>query len=314
LSSLISLYTGNKNRHGTCKVKLYMLYEHINILKGRVRMKLSYSVTLVLLIFLTGCATQGSLDNVRRDVDAVKTRLFTIERDTAGVRTDLKDGIGSVEKSVKADVFSVRKMSADIQATIDSTKGEMQSLNGRLDDMLPAIKKPTEDLKRYREDADRRIFALEDRVLKQQATIDELSKKLGDAMKVKPVETPLTPDAFYMKGLETFKAGDMPSSRELFTKFLEQNPQHDLAANAHYWIGETYYSEKSYESAILAYQEVIKNFPGKEKVAAAMLKQAMTFSEINDTKSAKYVLKKLAEGFPKSVEGKKARELLKEIK
>jgi len=277
-------------------------------------MKVSYSVQFALLIFLTGCATQGSLDTVRKDIDSVKTRLFSVERDMGGMRSDLKDGLGSVEKNVKADVFSVRKMSADIQAAIDSTKGELQSLNGRLDDMSPLIKKPTEDLKRYREDADKRIFALEDRILKQQGTVDELSKKLDELMKVKAGDSQITPDALYMKGLETFKAGDMPSAREQFTKFLEQNPQHDLAANAHYWIGETYYSEKNHESAILAYQEVIKNYPGKEKVAAAMLKQAMTFREINDTKSAKYVLKKLVEGFPKSEEAKKARDLLKVIK
>jgi tol-pal system protein YbgF len=117
-----------------------------------------------------------------------------------------------------------------------------------------------------------------------------------------------------MKGLDTFKTGDMPAAREIFTKFIEQHPQHDLAANAHYWIGETYYSEKSYEPAILAFQEVIKNFPEKDKVPAAMLKQAMAFNAIKDTKSAKYVLKKLGEGFPKSEEALKAKDLLKEIK
>jgi tol-pal system protein YbgF len=106
----------------------------------------------------------------------------------------------------------------------------------------------------------------------------------------------------------------MPAAREIFTKFLDQYPQHDLAANSHYWIGETYYSEKSFEPAILAFQEVIKNFPTKDKVPAAMLKQAMAFNAINDTKSAKYVLKKLGETFPKSDEAIKAKELLKEIK
>ncbi len=277
-------------------------------------MKLSNAVPVILMAFLTGCATQGSLDNVRNDVDAVKTRLFSVERDLGGVRADSKESIGSVEKSVKADVANVRKMSADIQATIDSTKSEMQALNGRVDDMAAAIKKPAEDLARYREDADKRIFAMEDRILKQQAVLDDLSKKLGELTNTKSGELPSTPDALYMKGLATFKSGDMPSAREQFAKFLEQNPQHELAANAHYWIGETHYSEKNYESAILAYQEVIKNYPGKEKVAAAMLKQAMTFREIKDTKSARYVLKKLVEGFPKSDEAKKAKELLKEIK
>lgn len=271
-------------------------------------------VLIALMLSGAGCATQGSLDNVRNDIDSLNTRLFTAERDLTGIRTDLKESIGSVEKSVKSDVANVRKMSADIQATIDSTKGEMQALNGRMDDMAAAVKKPTEGLTRYREDADKRIFALEDRIIKQQVLIDDLSKKLAEFVKVKPADIPSTPDALYMKGLETFKSGDMPSAREQFTKFLEQNPQHDLAANANYWIGETYYGEKNFESAILAYQEVIKNYPGKEKVVAAMLKQAITFREIKDVKSAKYVLKKLVEGFPKSDEAKRAKEILKEIK
>jgi tol-pal system protein YbgF len=277
-------------------------------------MRISHGLPVILMIFLTGCATQGSLDIVRGDIRKVETRMFSMEKDLGGIRADSKESIGSIERSVKTDVSNVRKMSADIQATIDSTKGQIQDLNGRVDDMATAIKKPEEDLKRYSEDADKRIFALEDRVQKQQAVIDDLSKKLGEQMKIKSGDTPSTPDTLYMKGLETFKSGDMPSAREQFTKFLEQNPQHDLAANAHYWIGETHYSEKNYESAILAYQEVIKNYPGKEKVAAAMLKQAMTFRDIKDVKSARYVLKKLTEGFPKSPEAKKGKELLKEIR
>jgi len=185
-------------------------------------------------------------------------------------------------------------------------------MNGKLDDMGLSQKKPAEDLARYREDADKRIIALEDRIIRLQTTLDEFTKKLGELTKAK--EVPQTPDAAYMKGLDTFKSGDMPAAREIFTRFLEQYPQHDLAANAHYWIGETHYSEKSYEPAILAFQEVIKNFPTKDKVPAAMLKQAMAFNAINDTKSAKYVLKKLGETFPKSDEATKAKELLKEIK
>ncbi len=271
-------------------------------------------VLLVLVSSLAGCATQGSLDTVRTDVDAVKTRLFSVEKDLGGLRDESKTGIGAVEKNFKADVAAVRKMSADIQATIDTTKSEMASLNGRVDDLSLAIKKPADELKRYREDADKRIVALEDRILKLQAIVDDLNKKQADSALQKKKEELATPDGLYMKGLETFKAGETVAARELFVKFLEQHPQHDLAANAQYWIGETHYSEKSYEPAILAYQEVIKSYPKKDKVPAAMLKQAMAFRAINDVKSARYVLKKLIENFPKADESKKARDLLKEIK
>jgi tol-pal system protein YbgF len=276
-------------------------------------MKYMNVMALLLLLCLTGCASQSAFDNARSDIDSIKTRLYTIDRDLASVREESKVSVGAIEKGFKSDVAAVRKMSADIQATIDSTKSDMQALNGKLDDTANAVKKPAEELARYREDADRRIIALEDRLLKQQTLIDSLSKKMAELAKAKK-EDVSTPDSLYLKGLDSLKAGDVVAAREQFAKFLEQNPKHELAANAHYWVGETYYSEKNYESAILSYQEVIKNFPGKEKVVAAMLKQAMAFNAIKDSKSAKFVLKKLIEGFPKSEEAKKAKVLLKEIK
>lgn len=269
-------------------------------------------ILLIALAGLTGCATQSSLESTRNDVDAVRTRLNTVERNLGGIRNESREGIGTIEKNVKSDVDAVRKLSADIQATIDSTKTDMQVVNGRVDDLAISIKKPTEDLARYREDADKRIIALEDRIIRLQSTLDDLTKKMSDL--AKPKEAAPTPESVYTKGLEIFKSGDMPAARDVFSKFLEQYPQHDLAANAHYWIGETYYSEKNYEPAILAFQEVIKNYPLKDKVPAAMLKQAMAFQAIGDLKSARYVLKKLEEVFPKSDEAIKAKELLKGIK
>jgi len=276
-------------------------------------MKNRSGITLLsLYLALAGCATQGSLESTRNDIDAVKTRLFSVEKDLGGIRDESKERLVAFEKDLKSELSDIRKIAADTQATIDSNKSEIQALNGRLDDLALGVKKPNEELTRYREDADKRIILLEEWIVKLQAVVDDLVKKGSDALP--PKDEIATPDSVYLKGLEKFKAGDMPAARDIFTKFLEQYPKHDLAANAHYWIGESLYSEKSYEAAIVAFQDVIKNYPQQPKVAAAMLKQAMAFKSIKDAKNARYVLKKLIEGYPKSDEAKKARELLKEIR
>jgi len=273
--------------------------------------KLTFFIVAPLFLLLAGCASQGSLDLVRTDVDGVKTRLFSVEKDLGGTREQSIERFGTIEKSYKTEVAAVRKLSADLQATIDGVRTEMHALGGRLDDLTLSTKKPAEELKLYQDDANKRIIALEDRILKLQKLLDELNKKLGEQPQQKDAVSPA--DSAYMKGLEIFKAGDMPAARDVFTKFMELYPKHDLVANAHYWIGETYYSQKEYEQAILAFQEVIKNFPGKEKVPAAMLKQSLSFKAINDAKSAKFVLKKLIEGFPKSEETKRAKEMIKKL-
>ena len=276
-------------------------------------MKKRFGITLLsLYMALAGCATQGSLDNTRNDIDAIKTRLFSVEKDLGGVRDESKERMDMLEKGVRTEVAAIRKITADIQAADESIRNEIQALNGRVDEMATGVKKPNEDLARYREDADKRIITLEDRIVKLQTAVDELTRKIGLAPQ--PKEVPVTADSVYMKGLETFKAGDMPAARDQFTKFIEQYPKHDLVANARYWIGETLYSEKNYEAAIVAFQDVIKNNPKQPKVPAAMLKQARAFNAIDDAKSAKYVIKKLIGTYPKSDEAKKAREFLREIK
>lgn len=267
--------------------------------------KVLFPVTLLMACMLAGCASTGSVDAVRREADETKTRLFSLEKELATARED--------DKNVRSDFAALRKNDAELQANLDSLKSELQNLTGRIEDQGLAIRRPTEELTRYREDTDRRIVALEDRIVKLQVAVDELNKRLkeGAASASAP---PVTADALYLKGLDTFKSGDLAGARTHLTRFIEQHPDHDLVANARYWIGETYYGEKSYEQAILEFQEVIKQYPKKEKAPAAMLKQALSFKALKDVKSTQYLLRRLTTDYPKSEEAKRARVLLKEIK
>jgi tol-pal system protein YbgF len=179
---------------------------------------------------------------------------------------------------------------------------DLQSLSGKIDDAKQLAKKPSEEIALLKEDTDRRLLALEGKAAGQE-------KAPADA---KPRD--VTAESVYQGGIDAFKSGDMKKARDNFSKFVAQYPKHELAANAHYWIGETYYNEKNLEQAILEYQEVIKNFPGKEKAPAAMLKQGMAFKGLGDGKSAKYIFKKLIENYPKSEEAGKAKKLVKGLK
>ena len=266
-----------------------------------------YCLYLILMSVLAGCASTGSVDAVRRDIDETKTRMYTLEKELSTAREG--------EKTFKADFAALRKTDADLQANLDSFKSDLQAMAGKLDDQGLATKKPIEEFARYREDSDRRIVALEDRIVKLQVALDELNKRMKEAVSGTPAgSASVAADALYLKGLETFKSGDLSTARSQLTQFIEKNPNHELTPNARYWIGETYYGEKNYEQAILEFQEVVKQYPKKEKAPAAMLKQALSFKALNDLKSTKYLLKRLTVDYPKSDEAKKAKALMKQFK
>lgn len=257
---------------------------------------------LVSFLVLAGCASQDDVSNLQRDMEEVKNRIYQMEKDIGSVRVEAKQGTDSKIKSYQSEIENLRKTVADIQASQDTTRVDIQSLSGKIDDVKQLSRKPSDELALLKEDTDRRLLALEGKVAGQE-------KAPADA---KPVD--VTAESVYQGGIDAYKSGDMKKARDIFAKFISQYPKHELAANAHYWIGETYYNEKNLEQAILEYQEVIKKFPGKEKAPAAMLKQGMAFKGLGDDKSARYIYKKLIESYPKSEEAVKAKKLLKALK
>ncbi len=262
-------------------------------------------LSLLVILVLAGCASRSDLDYLRSDVDELKTRIFKTEKEMVDLRSETREGVEKNLKGLQSDMEIVRKGAADLQATIESIKVDMQVAAGKLDDAALLAKKPADDLAFLKEDMGRRFTSIEERMAKLEKGLDE-QKKAAEA-------TPDNPDLLYQKGLDTFRRGDIQKARELLTRFIELFPLHGMVANAHYWLGETYYSEKKYDQAVLEFQEVIKKFPGKEKVPAAMLKQGMAFKELGDAKSARYIYKKLGEDFPASDEARVAREKLKEL-
>jgi tol-pal system protein YbgF len=264
-----------------------------------IRMRFS----LLFFLVLAGCASRSDLDYLRSDVDELKTRLFTTEKEMGNLRNETREGVEKNLKGLQNDLETVRKGAADIQATIESVKVDMQVVTGKLDDVALSAKKPVDDLSLLQEDTNRRLTALEGHLEKLEKYFEEQKKPAA--------AKPENPDTLYHEGLGSYKSGDFQKARELFTRFIDQFPTHEMAANARYWLGETYYSEKKYDQAILEFQEVIKNFPGKEKVPAAMLKQGMAFKELGDVKNARYLYKKLVEDFPATEEAKAAKVKLK---
>jgi tol-pal system protein YbgF len=266
---------------------------------------------LLLLFVLAGCVSRGDFDVMQRDMDELKSRHLALEKDFNGLKTETREGTDKTLAEYQKEIQSLHKETADLQATLESAKVDMQVLAGKVDDAAQSAKKPVEDIALLKEDLDRRLTALESRVGNLEKTFDDIQKKSSDET-AKQAE--LSPEALYQQGLNTFKAGNPQKAREILSKFVEMYPNNELASNAHYWLGETYYTEKTYDQAVLEFEKVIKNYPGKEKVPAAMLKQAMSFKGLGDVKSARYVLNKLLESYPRSEEAGLAKARLKDLK
>ena len=118
----------------------------------------------------------------------------------------------------------------------------------------------------------------------------------------------------YERVLVQFREGDLDSARAGFTAFLSEYPNSDLAPNARFWLGESYFGKKDFLKAIDAYDKVELDYPRSEKVPAAILKKGYAYLALKDKKRASSAFKQVLTLYPKSPEAGKASDKLAQLK
>jgi tol-pal system protein YbgF len=267
---------------------------------------------VLLPLLLAACATKGELNIARQDIEETKTRLIQAEKSVSAIKTEAKEIAEKGSREALKNLELLRKGTADMQANLDSMRYDVQVMTGKVDDLGLAAKKPFDDISLLKEDTAKSVVAMEERLRKLEADMAQTIARLTAIAKA--LEPPPIPENVYKQAMDTLKSGEIEKARDIFNKFSEQFPDHKLSANVRYWIGETYYLEKNYEQAVVEFQRVIKEYPGKEKVSAAMLKQGLSFRELGDIKSAKFIIKELIDKFPRAEEIPAAKEALLKLK
>ncbi|MBF0565882.1 MAG: tol-pal system protein YbgF [Nitrospirae bacterium] len=117
----------------------------------------------------------------------------------------------------------------------------------------------------------------------------------------------------YDEAYREFQGGKYKEARDKFSRIIKEYPTNPLAPNSYYWLSETYYKEGNYEDAILSYDALVKKYPDSDKVPAAKLKQALSFIEIKDFRTAKTILQQVIDSYPKTPEAEEARKRLQSL-
>jgi tol-pal system protein YbgF len=104
--------------------------------------------------------------------------------------------------------------------------------------------------------------------------------------------------ALYQEARNHYQTKDYPVAIRTFQSIIEQAPNHDLAGNAQYWIGESYYALADFSAARMAFQHVQENYPNSNKFVDSQLKIAMTWIQQNKKDQARSILQAIKRDFP----------------
>lgn len=118
----------------------------------------------------------------------------------------------------------------------------------------------------------------------------------------------------YRNALMLFGKGKHAESRAAFERVFEADPTGELADNALYWIGETYFAAGDYSNAMRYYTRVTKEYADQNKAPDAMLKMGLTYVKTGDLAMARRTFEECIAKYPYSTPAASAKYELKRIK
>jgi tol-pal system protein YbgF len=303
--------------------------------------KLLFFPIIYLIMLLASCATPEDVGRVQWDLNQLRKKTDALEKslpDEKGQMADFEEAQKATTEAVSDLFIKTQDLARDVQRITGQLEEGRYDEEKRLEDEqksraalsadLQAIKTAlNEDLQAIRTDIeglDKRLAEIEESagtgdVTEQAETAEKKDEPPAeDVPEVKDEEKPAGSPAeteikdAYMNAYEAYKAGRNRDARERFAAFIRDYPENEYTDNARFWIAESHYSEKSYEDAILSYEELFRKNPDSDKVPGAMLKQGMSFFELKDKATGRLILDQLIEKFPDSEQAAVAREKLGE--
>jgi tol-pal system protein YbgF len=111
---------------------------------------------------------------------------------------------------------------------------------------------------------------------------------------------PLKEQQAYQSAFNLLKAGRYGQAAKSFQKFLGVYPDGKFSDNAQYWLGESYYVTRNFDSALREFDKLVTQHPDSQKVTHALLKIGYIHDELGQKDKAREMLTDLTKNYPRS--------------
>lgn len=246
-------------------------------------------------LMISGCCTS-------RDINEVKSRLANLERQN---RTTEKF-VNRLDSLLSTGAEADTKLRNELRFSVDELQQQMTALLTNYNDLMARISNLV-DNKPVTHVIYSSPGAQQDSTSKKDTTSAVLPPPPGPAYSINC-------DSTYDESFLSVRRGEYEKGVDNLLYFLKNCPNHPNDENAHYWLGESYYSLKKYKESAVEFEYVMNKYPNSVNIDLILFKLARCKQELGLNKEAKALYQRLADEYPGTLKGEEAKERLKDFK
>ncbi len=222
--------------------------------------------------------------------------------------TETDEDLGSFLNKLSTLEDQQQGMVAESGAGETVTVEEYVRLRSRIDELNEAIERK-----------EREIYKLQQEIASRQGTINAIQQtQVPSQTTIRPTSISTTPvriqdiSTAYENALNKFYSRRFSEAISIFSAIIQKYPNHSLASNCQYWIGESYFAAGDYLSAIDAFQKVL-NYERTLKRDDALFMLGRAYMELGKNDQAIAMFNRLLTQHPDSEYVDSVRKYLKRL-
>ena len=253
----------------------------------------SGAAALAAALLVSGCATKGDLRALRVEMQGLAARqdslLAVLERQSALTQDTLR--------RQNDQLFEIRgDVARQLQRILDEL-GRLTQLTGQNQRDVAALRQQVDQLARGGGMAQRSSEAI--------VGADQPGGQVAPTGNAQQT---------YNVALDALQRGSLSTAEAAFQDFVRSFPTHELAPQAHFYLGDVLYQQEELEDAIAAFGKIPELFPTHALVPSALYRMGMLHLALDDEEEAIRFFERVVNTHPDSDAAGPAREQLRELR
>jgi tol-pal system protein YbgF len=234
----------------------------------------------------------------------MESQLADIQRQVLQIQkqTSSKEEVQGLQREAEEQTRNLLKAQADTQLELQSLSALIEQLEAKLEDTNYRLAQLSQQI------------AATNQELKNLRAAPSLGGAPGPGGTdgAGPIDgaAPADPETLYRTAYNDYLRGNYDLAILGFRQYFESFGETDLADNAAYWIGESYYRQKRFQDAIREFDVVVNDFPNSDKIASALLRKGYAYLELGEQSKGVVQLQNVIRRYPRSDEANLARQQL----
>lgn len=122
-----------------------------------------------------------------------------------------------------------------------------------------------------------------------------------------------SPEKLYASAMASFRREEHGQAVLEFSELVDRFPQHLLASNSQYWIGEVSYRQRDFRQALVEFQKLVDGYPQSAQAPEALLKLGLCQQALKDTAAARESFERVLKSYPGTNAASQARTLSSQL-